>query len=282
MWYSAYSSSDGTGYGLGYAISADGTNWESHTSNPLFEEPTDGGWDKSAMDALQPIWDHDANKYYMMYQGINLDSGSTKLGLYESADGIQWSKSPQSPLLDFTQEYAGNSYCWPLALNKNSDGTLQGYLAGGPRDILEPTGTCQIYRFSGTSFDDISLDPQPVIEAGPKNYDKAGMTSAAVVEFEDTFYMFYSGFQKWTEVNDYFVAATNARLSVATSPDGLNWTKDTNNPKPVFASESGLISNVSAQRIGSRIHLWITDYYEELDDSAVGYFYYEPTIEPHP
>jgi hypothetical protein len=220
--------------------------------------------------------------YYMMYQGINLDSGSTKLGMYESPDGLTWIKSPQSPLLDFTQEYAGNSYCWPLALTKTSDGMLNGYLAGGPRDLLSPTGTCQIYKFSGPDFDNIDLDPQPIIEAGPKNYDKAGMTSAAVVEFEDTFYMFYSGFQKWTAVNDFFVAATNIRLSVATSPDGLDWTKDDDNPKPVHASESGYIGNVSAQKIGSRIHLWISDYYEELDESAVGYFYYEPNIEPHP
>jgi beta-1,2-mannobiose phosphorylase / 1,2-beta-oligomannan phosphorylase len=282
MWYSAYSSSDGTGYGLGYAISADGTNWETHEANPLFEEPVDGGWDKSSMSGMQPIWDAENQMYYMMYQGINLDTGKTKLGMYESPDGLNWTQSPQSPLLDFAEEYAGNSYCWPLALTKTSDGVLNGYLAGGPRDLLSPTGTCQIYRFTGEDFDNISLDNEPVLAAGPDNYDKAGMTSAAVVEFGDTHYMFYSGFVKWTEVNQYFVSATNVRLSVATSPDGVNWTKDADNPKPVHASESGYIGDVSAQKIGNRIHLWITDYYEEEDDSAVGYFYYEPEIEPHP
>ena len=40
--------------------------------------------------------------------------------------------------------------------------------------------------------------------------------------------------------------------------------------------------NVAAQVVGRRIHLWIDDYYEEVGGNAVGYFLYEPDIEPHP
>ena len=37
-----------------------------------------------------------------------------------------------------------------------------------------------------------------------------------------------------------------------------------------------------AQVVGSRIHLWITDYYPELDQQAVGYFIFDPSVEAYP
>jgi hypothetical protein len=42
------------------------------------------------------------------------------------------------------------------------------------------------------------------------------------------------------------------------------------------------MSDVAAQVVGPRIHLWMTDYYEELGGSAVGYFLYEPDQPYHP
>lgn len=34
--------------------------------------------------------------------------------------------------------------------------------------------------------------------------------------------------------------------------------------------------SIAARPVGSRIHLWLTDDYEDLDAAAVGYFVFEP------
>jgi predicted GH43/DUF377 family glycosyl hydrolase len=122
-------------------------------------------------------------------------------------------------------------------------------------------------------------ETRPVLEAG-ESYDRMGIAGASVVEFEDTLYMFYVGFQNWEQFDGY-QSATNLTLNLATSVDeGLSWQKDPNNPIPIGRSEEGLISDVAAQVIGERIHVWVTDDYD--GQQAVGYYLFEPNQELHP
>ena len=104
-----------------------------------------------------------------------------------------------------------------------------------------------------------------------------------MVEFEETLYMFYLGFETWSEdpVNAGVIFGSRMSLNLATSTDdGITWTKDPNNSFPVNRTDPGEMSAVGAQVVGSRIHFWLTDNYE--GSSAVGYFYYEPELEePH-
>ena len=58
----------------------------------------------------------------------------------------------------------------------------------------------------------------------------------------------------------------------ATSPDGTTWTKQ--GRIPVSRTTEGLVSAVTAQTVGERIHLWVTDAWE--GEQAVGYFLFEP------
>ena len=117
-------------------------------------------------------------------------------------------------------------------------------------------------------------DNAPVFEAGGE-YDRMGIASASIVELNGIQYMFYTGFTDWTEFDGYR-SATNLTVNLATSTDeGQTWTRDPNNPLPL--STSGVASNVAAQVIGERIHLWVTDVYD--GKSAVGYFLYEPDVE---
>ena len=48
-----------------------------------------------------------------------------------------------------------------------------------------------------------------------------------------------------------------------------------NNPLPINLTTPGMISDVGAQVIGSRIHLWVTDTYDGVN--SVGYFILSPT-----
>lgn len=282
MWFTATPDDGSAAYTLNYAVSADGVNWDEHEDNPVLEMDKSEGWDIDAMDAPQVVYDPAEKEYVLIYQGVNFEAVDTRLGMYTSPDGVDWDKTDNSPLIDLGEPINGTKFCWPLAFTKESGGDFAGYVAGGPANAGDDN-VCQAYRFEGTDIHDdqpFELDFEPVLPAGPEKYDRQGMTAAAVAEFEDNFYMFYVGFESWTEDGSWLYA-TFPTLSVATSEDGRDWEKDDENPQPIHASEEGRVSAVAAQVIGKRIHLWVTDYYEDEEASAVGYFYYEPDIDLH-
>lgn len=272
IWYSARESlqADGGDYGVGYAISSNGTDWEAHPDNPLIEE--DGGWDRDNMDAVVILWDDVREEYVFAYQGYDIAGGTWGMGVYTSADGVAWSEwAGGEPVIDFTRAIDGVTYCWPLTLTHSED--YVGYLAGSPGN----KNVCQMYAFQApelaTRFEPSA---EPVLVAGPDAYDAAGMVSAAVVELDGVWYMFYVGFRYWESLAGYQVSHDH-ELALATSTDGVTWVKSPDNPLPVaLGTGEGQITSVAAQVIGSRIHLWVTDYYEALDAPAVGYYLFEP------
>ncbi len=279
IWYAGRptQTADGGNYGLGYAISSNGTDWEAHPENPLISE--DGGWDADNMDAIVVLWDDVREEYVLAYQGYDIAGGTWGMGVYTSPDGIAWTAyADGNRVLDFSRSIDGVTYCWPLTLT-HVDGYV-GYLAGQPSS---GQNVCQMYAFAS---DELQTRFEPtanaVLQAGPEAYDQAGMVSAAVVELDGTWYMFYVGFEYWEQMAGYQVSHQH-QLNLATSTDGVTWEKWADNPFPVaLGIGEGQISSVAAQVVGSRVHLWVTDQYPELDAPAVGYYLYEPGIDPHP
>ena len=108
---------------------------------------------------------------------------------------------------------------------------------------------------------------------------------AAVVEWNNPdpqqkiLYMFYVGFSEFSNQGNY-QAVFDSKLHIAISYDnGLTWEKDENNPVPIHRTSPASILSVDARVVGSRIHLWVGDMYNNV--GGIGYFYYEPNIEPH-
>ena len=294
MWYTSSGSSNFGDFGMGYAVSSDGTNWEPHPNNPLFEDDPNG-WDKDSVAGQVIVWDPIEAEYVMAYQGFTLgtgeldpdtweiDNGVWGLGIATSPDGLSWTKaSSTEPIINFSDFDplwgSAISPCWPLTITLNRGG-FRGYIgAAKAEEALMGEAACHIYAMNGFDAKTWVIDEsRPVFEAG-NDYDRMGFTSASVVEIGDTQYMFYTGFTGWTQYDGY-QTATNSTLNLATSTDGgETWTRDPNNPLPI--STSGVVSNVAAQVIGDRIHLWVTDIYD--GQNAVGYFLYEPSVEAHP
>jgi hypothetical protein len=55
MWYTSSGSQEFGDFGIGYAVSSDGTNWNTHPNNPLFEnDPTAWGYREMVI-KVQPI-----------------------------------------------------------------------------------------------------------------------------------------------------------------------------------------------------------------------------------
>ena len=293
MWYTSSGSDNFGNFGMGYAVSSDGTNWNTHSNNPLFSaEPT--AWDKDSVAGQVVVWDPIEQEYVMAYQGFTLgtgeldwntfeiDSGIWGVGIATSPDGINWTKSSRNPVINFTEDFGALSGsaitpCWPLTITLNRRG-FRGYIAANKaEEALFGESACHIYAMDGVDAETwIINDQQPVFEAGSE-YDRMGFASASVVEFNNVEYMFYIGFTGWTQFDGY-QSATDLTVNLATSEDGgETWTRHPDNPLPI--STSGTVSDVAAQVIGDRIHLWVTDDYD--GEQAIGYYLFEPNIEPH-
>lgn len=281
MWYAT--GARGGGIGLGYAVSGDGVNWTPHPDNPVYTSPT-SGWNRDSLSALGVVWDSTSDRYVLQYQGVNYDTDGNGLGLLQSVDGIDWEElNGGEPLIELSEERGGVRYCWPLSLSHQPGDGFQGFIGGTNRGAFDDR--CEVFDYGGADLDQITPGREPILRAGPGREDQQGIQSAAVVKFGDTWYMFYVGFRAWQPIpGTNFISPLDSTLNLATSTDGKTWEKSPDNPILAVSNVTGpaVIGNVAAQVVGSRIHLWIDDEYEEVGGSAVGYFLYEPLIDPHP
>jgi len=285
IWYTSRSEDS---YGLGYAVSDNGIEWQTHPANPIII-PTAGAWDQDALGAQVVVWDSSMESYIMAYQGVTLgaddfDYGIWGLGIATSRDGVNWEKKTENPVIDFLQDFrfdAEQRPCWPLTLNVTETG-YTGYIASA---TVGGGNACNLYSLSSTDLIQWDFDSEEPILAAGFSYDRLGFADATVVEWidsdseEKTLYMFYVGFTDLINQGNYsLVSGTSLGLAISTD-NGQTWEKSPNNPFPIQQTEQGEITSVGAKRVGSRIHLWVGDRYDGA--GAIGYFYYEPDIEAH-
>lgn len=270
LWYTGTPSDGEMGdYGLGYAVSAEGTEWEPHPQNPALSESDEDAWDHSSMDAMQVVWDPASEQYVMLYQGLNESQGNLGLGVATSADGIGWARYPQNPVLDLTAAQDGLSgWCWPLGLSLGSVTGFTGYLAG-----VERGGeACEVYALDAADITGWSPRDDKVLPAGdPGDFDEMGFISLATAELDGEELLFYAGFGDWVQ-NGRYQSSNEHFFGMARKEDG-RWRKEPG-PIPLNMTEEGDVVGVGARKVGTRIHLWITDRYDDV--SGVGYFLYDP------
>jgi hypothetical protein len=289
IWYNS-SDIENLSYGLGYAVSTDGTNWTHHPSNPVLTSSPDT-WDQDAMSSHIVFWDRETSQYVLAYQGVTLgvddfDYGSWGMGIATSPDGSTWTKHEQNPVIDFIDDFyrtadAQIRPCWPLTIQPTENG-YTGYISAS---IVGSNTACQMYTLQSTNLIDWSIVSEiPILTSGFSS-DRMGFVDASVVEWIDPdsqqkiLYMFYVGFSEFSNQGNY-QTVVDSKLHIAISYDnGLTWEKDENNPVPIHRSSPASILSVDARVVGSRIHLWVGDMYNNV--GGIGYFYYEPNIEPH-
>jgi hypothetical protein len=283
-WYvGANESSDGYS-GIGYAVSPDGTGWTTHPQNPVFQETAANAWDGDTMAGLQVVWDATRAAYVMVYQGINFGRNTWGMGVATSPDGVTWEKQAGNPVVDFTTQLTDLHWCWPLGLTASGDGNYTGYIAGQPiYDIWDPEyyegrQTCDVYRVQSTGLGTWTVEPTPVFGAAANGaWDDTGFTSIAIEELDGVTYMFYVGFGDWEQHTGY-VSASGTFLGYATL-EGGSWVRQ--GRVPLNMTTDGDVRAVAARRVGTRIHLWVTDAYPGEDAAAdpqagVGYFLFDP------
>lgn len=272
LWYVAYDEDDS--YAVGYAVSNNGTDWEPYPDNPLVSQEGAKPFERHVMQANQVLWDPDRGLYVMIYSGLNYSGTSDGgTGVLTSPDGIDWERIDANPVLwaNDTGVDGISGFCWPLDINLHSQSGYTGFIAGS----RSASGPCEGYRLDASGPADWTVDEDIAFPAGDDGeWDDEGLISLNEAELDGDHHLFYVGFGKWTEdrLNNVRIA-TNSYVGWARSSDGFDWEKE---PEvvPIHQTEEGEVGAVAAVTVGSRIHLWVTDNYD--DTTGVGLFLYDP------
>jgi len=229
MWYT--SSNDPLLPGpihIHHATSADGLTWSKDMDhNPVLSPGPVGSWDYKWVDSHCII--RVDTVYHMWYAGCNLNG--VRIGHATSADGINWLKDVNNPVLTFD---ALGSWEYP-----KSEGRVEGpnvIYDGSKFHMWYIGGNHSAWKVGYATSDDgvtwLKNENNPVLKTGTAgSWDDEWVGFVSVLwDSESSIYkMWYSG------SGDYLFNHKpwdlTGQIGYATSADGFTWTKDIiNNP----------------------------------------------------
>jgi predicted GH43/DUF377 family glycosyl hydrolase len=191
---------------VGYAESTDGISWSRPFSNPVLSPGNYGAWDASSVGPGAIIKEN--GEYKMYYVGWADQNSNWDIGLATSTDGINWTKYAGNPILYGTSGWEYQII--PAAIIKIND-TYYLYYYG--RNLPE-------YRIGlATSTDGINWERyngNPILSP-TKPWEGTGVLHPSIINENGIFKMVYGN-------------STASGFGVATSTDGINWTKSDGNP----------------------------------------------------
>ena len=208
MWYSGFVSGL---WQIGHATSPHGLVWTKNASNPVLSPGATGEWDTA--EAGGPHILYDGTTYKMWYTGKNA-SGVSAVGYATSTDGIEWTKYANNPIIEISQAWEGNDLYDPVVI---FDGTSY-------KMWYQSFGTIPAIGYA-TSDDGITWikhENNPVFEPTAGQWDFSGVAYPNVIFEDELYHLWYTGmgpggFGDWEK-------------GYATSTDGIDWTKDAENP----------------------------------------------------
>lgn len=187
---------------------ADTNQWVKDPNNPLLS-PTPGAWD--AYQVLLPRLVYDGTTYRMWYHGSRSEQDGGKIGYATSQDGIKWTKHPDPVLLpgptgDWdTFSLQSASVIW------NGSLFMMWYRGWGPG--FEEGAVGLAVSSDGVSW--AKYAGNPVMKSS--SIDKKLVSYPYVVWDGEEYKMWYTG---WSGSGKY-------KIVLATSTDGIKWTKRT-------------------------------------------------------
>jgi hypothetical protein len=201
---------------VGLATSPDGQQWTKYESNPVLDRGPDA-WESSG--EMGPFVIYHDGGYKMWYEGSN---GTVRqLGYATSSEGIFWTKYTGNPVLTAGPEGYDLDVAGHGAILVEGSTYKLWYHAIGDQGIVIAYAI---------STDGISWTKQgPVLLPEMGSWEQYGLWGPSVLWDGDEYWMWYVG-----------GGSNNPSIGVATSPDGVNWTKNAGNPVITLAgSEIG-------------------------------------------
>ncbi len=201
-------------------------HWVDYQNNPILSV-SDIPYFTLAVDQAQVMYDN--GKYKMWFENL-YNSGHGDVSYAESSDGISWQTKSSNPVFTVGQAGAWDDYAVAVGYIFKDNGTYKLYYAGmqdphtGARQIGLATSTDGIHweRYSHT----------PVFKSDSSQYF-LGVHS--ILKIDNVYYMYYDA----SPENNY-----KFNINLATSTDGIHWTKYSDNPilAPTESWENGSIS----------------------------------------
>lgn len=199
-------------YQLGLAISEDGEKFvkQGHPLLPLGDRDDFHCTPAILRDANGNLHKPDG-QWHMLYCGNRPDDVEHAT----SRDGITWEKDPRNPI--YKKAYA------PVIIQ--ADNELRMYFVHKPGRRDNKPVPWEIHLATGPDIHSLKSHPaNPMLQVS-QSWEKANLFYPYVIREGKTWVMFYDAY--WT---GHPTARTSTAMGMATSPDGLHWTKCDANP----------------------------------------------------
>jgi predicted GH43/DUF377 family glycosyl hydrolase len=246
MWY--HSLASGPFYTGSYATSPDGINWTKSNDNPIIS-PSPDTWDLNA--TIPGAVLKDDGIFRMYYIGWSNHYYNWHVGLATSPDGINWTKM-SNPVL-----YAGAGWEYQIAVSSviKVDSTYYMYYSG------VNSGYSKIgLATSSDGINWIRHSSNPVLQKDA-NWEGTGVYYPSVIYENNVFKMVYMN-----------VNGSISAFGMATSTDGINWTKSSSNP---FFTEQQTANNWADDDIAYPNYIKVNNeyriYYSGIGDNSIIY-----------
>ena len=191
-------------------------HFKAHPGNPVVRKGAAGQWDAGAAFAPSVVSHNDTT--YIFYTGtVNAESQPSAIGLAVSADGFAFTKSAANPIL----QTDGNGF--------------DAYAVSSARVLVEDTAWIMYYgakSLSGSGPGDFigranadgpegpwtRLDTSVLSVGSPGEWDAGFIAPSSVLRTDSGYLMYYTG-------SNLEFPAGAWQVGMATSPNGISWTK---------------------------------------------------------
>ncbi|MBC8232168.1 T9SS type A sorting domain-containing protein [bacterium] len=187
------------------------TEWAKYEGNPVLDLGAPGEWD--AYNVYAPSVLYEDGIYKMWYSGYN--GSNRRIGYATSPDGITWTRYADNPVLDLGAPGEWDAYNVSIPSVLYEDGIYKMWYSG-----YDGSNWHIGYATSPDGITWTKHEDNPVLDLGePGEWDDNNVCCPSVLYEDGTYKMWYSGYD-----------GSKERIGYAVSPDGITWTKYTDNP----------------------------------------------------
>jgi predicted GH43/DUF377 family glycosyl hydrolase len=240
------------------------SNFSRYASNPILVSGGGGAWDNG--------WVHPnslidmGNGTYRLYYSANNTPGDSNtpdhIGYATSTDGIAWTKYVSNPIVS-----PGAGGAWDdtkvdhFCVIRESASVWKAWYMGSNGSLLRIG-----YATSSDGITWSKSGSNPVLSSTAATWDSAFVVPSKVLFISGTYYLFYwGGTSTGTQ--------TTWKIGLATSTDGITWTKSGNNPILSGAGsgdwDAGVL-DVDVVHIGNTFFMFYQGNVSSGNNSAIG------------